>query len=424
MKNLPNLNLLFCIGFFLFSSICKSQIKEEVIQLSEKHYLLDVYLAGKNGFVLKTGKTTLNSKKLDFNLLYYSNNLEKKWSIPIDKLQINKGLSEELIVSKTGKTVYHLEYMGYNQMVGSSKISTTVISNDGTKSNFEIEGIKDFGYRQITIGTDDCLVFLCTKDGNEVTINKKNDEKLVLHKINNVDFKITSIELSLPKFENPKQSTFWKYIGHTDKKIILESKTIPDYKQINILECKIVEIDFDGNILNISVLKPDLGKYYIGPSVCIDDFNGTNKKRRNHDINTMMSNDDPTDVFKIGAYGNTVVDSIGYFVYGTFLEKPNKNFGAMADNAGFFIVSFDENGNKNWDTFIKYSTSIKFDQDGSFYKVTLLSGNQLLFQRAIKRSKTVYSFIINNKNGEILAKGNSLLETNEISDRTPKPHKH
>lgn len=357
-----------------------SQSKSEVIKLIEKSYVLQTIDLGENGFIIKTGNNKSNSKNLDWTVHSYTKDLELKWSVGLEKTQINKGMANYMVADYNGGYVYHLEEKGYNPTMGAGSFQITQISKNGVIKTFEITDLKKIlKYRRYAFCNKDGLYFLATENGNIKKTNKKKSmEKFYCIKYSHSDFSKKRINCELPSILDYKKSTFWEFIGNNNQQMFF-SRKIRD-KKLG-FEVEIATIGVDGTFKNKFKKELDVKGSEIIPSSC---------HGNNYAANTSLYNEDRYH-FNVWVEGNkktytAINESYGEVTY-DYSKETFYAYG-LKRNGEYFIDNFNKKGEREWNLNVKMPpTFVEKLSRGVFNKKVYLNigtGDKLEFTVANK----------------------------------------
>lgn len=246
--------LLFVIPIF-------TTAQENVIEiplLKRGEILLDFKHLPRKGFILKTGSLKPNSKKVNWKLHSFDENLRHNWTIPIEKGQIEKGLPNYLVASSRTDYIYHLEGQGYNKFFGAKKWQITQVNGDKKKVFEEVELPQ--GHKSALLVTEQGLKIF-------VTGFRKNEKKglYAIHTLEHDKLKQSTTILDLPdKWLNENGEEIdeagWyaiyydnDFIYFARKRVIIgnPSKEIPHEFNAQIAKC-----NYEGEVLYVHSLDP------------------------------------------------------------------------------------------------------------------------------------------------------------------------
>lgn len=406
-----NKYLFSALILFVHGSI-KSQDRTDQIKLNRNVDLLETIDLGERGFLIKTGKDYMASKKQDWKISYFSSEMELVWEVPIEKTQINKGFKNEIVAAPGGKYVYHVENKGYNTIIGANKKFLTQIDKEGNTKTHELVKVKKIGHIQMIFCDDTYLYFLATANGQEIHKTKKKNEKLILNRIDHSDFTYTQLVLDLPKIEDPKISSFWSYAGHDNHGIYLLSKIIN--KREGKYQFNIVKVNADGSIVKTILIELPLDGKHIRPSDNFNFFYGNHQSKYNDfyiyqktmtkDIGMSKDIRMSKDIGikpEIGAFGNILIENNNIYVYGLYGLKPFRGFADKYE--GYFIHQYDFEGKRIWAVQNEVSNELADEDyfrlhaapDGRNLMLKLRDDKDITFHLWIK--KQIYSFNFSDK---------------------------
>jgi hypothetical protein len=344
--------ILLFVTLICFAISADAQDKKEVITLQRGEAILNVMHFPQNGLILKKGKESLNSKALDWELLYYNPDLTLKYKVAIEKNQINKGFRNYFVTSPDAKVIYHIEPKGYNTTMGASSQYITQFDETGNKKTYELDKLKELGDRKVEFADSQYYIASVTAK-DEVT--KKKKQKTILTKLKGTDFSRQDVEIKLPALKDEDYSTDWFYCGNGENKIYFMSKTVKDD---GTFIYDLITINGEGNILsNISMDAKLNGvfprptsnkKYYFWADYENPDFyTSTYTSTYTAGGNNFESTDvtvNPT----LGAFGDIIIDekSNSIYIYGLTGPAPFKRLGPL--NQGYFVQKYDMGGKEIW----------------------------------------------------------------------------
>ncbi|MHC1705015.1 MAG: hypothetical protein AB9846_13985 [Tenuifilaceae bacterium] len=324
----------------------KSQDKTIKDLLIKGEELLNVSSIPNNGFIIKTGVLSNNSKTVNWKLKYFNSNLDLYWDVPIEKVEKIHSVQNPIVVSPSGNYIYHIESDGRMSVGVKLNLSITQVAKSGVVKKYKITTSKDFGYIQTMFADDNYLYFLTTKNENEAKSKIRIEEELTLHSYKHSDFEKTKKKLELPNIEDPKTTSFWTFAGSTTEKLYLVSKSI-DYFNSNSIINKILILKLNGEILRSIKIETKLGDFYVRPSVNHNFYRYANTVR-NGDLYYYYSNGGVSSECDIGSFSGIQIneDLNTIVIFGLSGQKLFKRAGSSYSSNYVFKYNFD--GNLIW----------------------------------------------------------------------------
>lgn len=307
---------------------------------------------GDKGIIIKTGDDNLNSKNVNWEVSYYTADLDLIWKTPIEKTQINKGFNNPMIVAPSGAYFYQLEYIGYNTSFGAKKINATQIDRSGkVKTIFWDEDEADFILKSnVKLCNDEYIVFLEQEGKGGISKKALENDKMEIRRYSHLTMKMEKFNAALPSIKDLDNSSFWEYIGHGDDVIYFSYITF--LKKEEKVYFYVAAVDYQGNLVN---------DFKIDGSLKDENY------RASQAHNTLAYNSAGyPNTFDIYKYGDIVADveNDAIYVYGISGEKPPKSAANKCD--GYFIQKYDLQGQEKWK--IQRKVSEKHLDEG-FFKI-------------------------------------------------------
>ncbi|PCI96412.1 MAG: hypothetical protein COB15_10350 [Flavobacteriales bacterium] len=305
------------IAFTLLFSV-SAQDKKTSFQIEKGESILSLININEQGFIIKTGKNSNNSKKVNWKLKYFDLDLNLIWDKAIPKEIVDQRYYDQFFSNIKGSKIYHIEKL--NKPSGNL---IQQISKEGLIKKHQInkstwQSLSKKGNYKHTFSNENFMCFLFSKDGNENHPKKKIEEKLILYTINSSDFSENTKTLELPKIKtDPIKTNFWSYKSHDEDNLFFA----------NIFKDKSEKRTSDAEI-NIAKLN----------------YNGQLKK----DINLVIKRENIAKVNQI----DSKVDIKNEHVYVFGMEQLKLNV-KENDKRNLFIIQYDFDGNLLWENKIE-----------------------------------------------------------------------
>ena len=347
-----NLNKRLSTLLIIFSVLHLQAQDKKIEMKTERTSFLKTMDLGSNGIIIKTGEDNLNSKKVNWEVSYYSADLELIWKVPIEKTQINKGFINPMIVSPNASYFYQFEYLGYNTNFGAQKINATQIDRLGKVKTILWEGDEADSLikSDVKFCNDEYIGFIeqVGKGGN----SKKAllEDKIEIITYSNTDFKRTKYTAELPKIKDLENSSFWEYIGHGNDIIYFSYTTFLNKEEK--VYFYVAAVDNHGKLLNDFKIDGSLK-------------NANYRASQPYYTHAYNSADLPS-TWDVAKYGDVVADveNGAIYVYGISGEKPPKS--AINKCDGYFIQKYNMQGQNEWKVQRKVSEE---NLNESFFKI-------------------------------------------------------
>lgn len=342
--------LFYFVLSFSFSML--SQVNSAEVELEKGSELLDYINLGDKGFIIKTGKqSAAYSKKLNWKVYYFNNDLNLIYSKPIEKEQLDTRSNNPILASKTGNYFYHEEFKIITSF-GAGQGHFTQIKNDNSVKQFDIK-YKD--YKEFSIENsfvDDYFYnILCVKE--EKTSKKEIKNKYILYRFDHDEFKRTELVLDLPEIieEDNIVKTSWEFSDHDEKSIYMIRKDL-NFESGNHMYYVAVLNKSDGKILNQFKLNFSISPKHIRPSNNNIEILGANySSLKDFSIRTTSSDPKAISYFhhESRAFGNLKLDleKRKAYVYGLYGDKEFKNLGSVYK--GYYIQGYNFDGEKEFE---------------------------------------------------------------------------
>ena len=272
------------------------------------------------------------------------------------------------VAAPSGAAAYTIEYALLDDPAPVHQI--TRFSREGEMQ----AGILTDGTSHIqTIFCDDqYLYYVTTLNGKELRDSKKDDERLILNRVDPSDFSGKKFQFDVPVIENGETTTFWTYIGqHGSSKYLLSKVNDIDKGQHSF---NILTFDQDANILNSTKIDLVLDNRYVRPALAVSYPGRTFETIVNPDFKQISLQPPmgsppgiapgavgfgvylappgrrPATAYRLteGAYTYLYLDEEhGFFyVYGLSGPEPFKRLGSVYD--GFYILKYTLAGELVW----------------------------------------------------------------------------
>lgn len=309
---------------------------------------------GERGFILKTSKLVPFTKNLDWKLRYYSTDLTLKWEADItahDDLSSSETsplaeyYPDQLVATRVGDYVYHVERT--SGILRARKMYLTQVDKQGKVIEHQVsnEIIQNMnGNKMAVVCSDEHLVYLT---GEKSKPGKPN--LLTFHRWKHSNLEYSRVSVELP-FED-KQSTSWQYLTHSPEKIWVMQKTIS--KDDKSYLARLISLNWEGKQLDEILLRDNLSlrmlkgvKYQYVPYTSQDQSARYQLETEfGIDSDPLTNNYTETsavvDKMVEGSVLGIALDEEKNTVY-TYAYIAKKKF------AGYFITTFDLEGNKKW----------------------------------------------------------------------------
>ncbi|MEK6482523.1 hypothetical protein WJR50_33630 [Catalinimonas sp. 4WD22] len=347
---------------FFISASSFAQISKVDFAVDKKDELLDFVSLGKEGFIIKTGTKKTNTKDLNWKLTHFTNDKKQIWQVPLSTFQSERGLGENIVATRTGSYVYHIENIGENWLKGSKEAKLTQISQKGKVRVFDIKEdmFKSMGNLLQAQFVDNEYLYVIKTD------ESASPTKLLINAFSHDNFSFKQTAVILPNSE-----ANWQFITQNENHIWLASKPY-DEKTSN-TTTDLIAIDYLGTIQKKLSLNIDLDNRYFSPFVSYS-FNPGVKHNQGNETQfyaesskfSSYSGQGTTYTSFASSYshGHLIIDEekniiIWYGLYNNSASKLDR-----ADAEGYYIYAYNLESKPLW----QYVSSEEdlFDQDKIF----------------------------------------------------------
>lgn len=233
--------------------VLNAQEKELTIQINEGEAIIDVMGIDGKGAVIKTGENgrySENTKNVNWKLWYVGLDGRLIWEKPIEKEMVDQRYRNIILSNISGSKIYHIEKL--NKPSGNL---IQQISLNGEVKKHTINATKwkslSTGNLKTVFANDSNLCFILSKYGKETHPKKKEEEELMLYKIDQSTFSEKKINLKFPKLKTElKNTSFWSYDTHDERGIYFSSVFSEKTDDGFTIKVNVIKKDYYNSTLN------------------------------------------------------------------------------------------------------------------------------------------------------------------------------